>query len=110
MVNVSESEMTVEDRRELVQNLGIGGATTDENLSLTEIKAAIDAQTDPEFASMGEAIRSDLSGKLDADLIDEVVIDPPRGGDEFAVQLFGFGFTCRNPRFSDLGDPPDLSL
>ena len=71
MVNVSESEMTVEDRRELVQNLGIGGSTTDESLSLAEIKAAIDDQTDPEFASMGEAIRSDLSGKLDADLIDE---------------------------------------
>lgn len=71
MVNVSESEMTAEDRRELVQNLGIGGSTADESLSLAEIRKAIDAETDPEFASMGEAIRSDLSGKLDADLIDE---------------------------------------
>ena len=70
MANVSESKMTVEDRRELVENLGIG-SSADESLSLAEIRKAIDAETDPEFASMGEAIRSDLSGKLDADLLDE---------------------------------------
>jgi hypothetical protein len=56
-------------QQELAENLGVSGVS--ERPTLDEIRESIDAETDPEFASMGEAIRSDLSGRLDADLLDE---------------------------------------
>jgi hypothetical protein len=62
--------MTAEDQRQLAETLGISRPTTGE-LTLPDIKTAIDTETDPEFASMGEGIRSDLSGKLDAELLNE---------------------------------------
>ncbi len=62
--------MTVEDQRELEENLGISGMTSGEELTMSELRSTVDAETDPEFASMGEAIRSDLTGQLDADLLE----------------------------------------
>lgn len=59
-------QITVEDQRQLAESLGISRSTPEEELTLDEIRTAIDADTDPEFASMGEAIRNDLSEKLDA--------------------------------------------
>ena len=74
MENANRPQVTAEDQRELVRNLGVSSVTS-ERPTLTELKEAIDAETDPEFASMGEAIRSDLSGKLDADLLAEALSD-----------------------------------
>ncbi|HET7325588.1 MAG TPA: hypothetical protein VFJ06_14765 [Halococcus sp.] len=70
MSDGTRPQITTEDQRELARTLGVD-ETASESPTLSEIQQAIDAETDPEFASMGEAIRSDLSGKLDADLIDE---------------------------------------
>jgi hypothetical protein len=71
MPNEDMPHATSEDRRELAATLGVSSATTSERLTVDEIKKAIDAETDPEFASMGESIRDDLTGKLDADLLTE---------------------------------------
>ena len=75
MENVNRPQVTAEDQRELVRNLGISRSVTSERPTLAELREAIDAETDPEFASMGEAIRSDLSGKLDANLLEEALSD-----------------------------------
>lgn len=71
MGNANSPQVTAEDQRELVANLGVGESATSERPTLAELREAIDAETDPEFASMGEAIREDLSGKLDEHLIAE---------------------------------------
>jgi hypothetical protein len=71
MLNANRPQVTAEDQRELVENLGVQESPTSERPTLAELREAIDAETDPEFASMGEAIREDLSGQLDAGLIEE---------------------------------------
>ena len=70
MVDGTRPQVTTGDQRELARTLGVD-ETASESPTLAEIRRAIDARTDPEFASMGEAIRNDLSGQLDADLLDE---------------------------------------
>jgi hypothetical protein len=71
MANEDMPQVTAEDRRELATTLGVSEETSSESLTVDELRTAIDAKTDPEFASMGEAIRDDLTGKLDADLLTE---------------------------------------
>jgi hypothetical protein len=68
MANVNRPQVSVEDRDELARNLGIS-ASSEAELTIEELRRAIDANADSEFASMGEAIRDDLTGKLDGDLI-----------------------------------------
>jgi hypothetical protein len=80
MVSDSSPSVTADDQREFARALGVGETTTSERPTLAEIRDAIDAETDSEFASMGEAIRSDLSGKLDGELIEENL-------DELATQI-----------------------
>jgi hypothetical protein len=60
--------VTTRSQRELAETLGISGVS--ESPTLGEIRETIDAETDPEYASMGEAIREDLSGRLDGDLLE----------------------------------------
>ena len=69
MPHANRPQVAAEDQRELVANLGVEQSATSENPTLAELREAIDAETDPAFASMGEAIRDDLSGKLDEDLL-----------------------------------------
>jgi hypothetical protein len=63
-------QVTARERRELASRLGIEESETEESPTLSDIRRAVEAETDPEFASMGEAIRSDLTGKLDTELIE----------------------------------------
>lgn len=71
MTSENRPQMTAKDQRKLVENLGIRQSATSERPTLAELRETIDTETDPEFASMGDAIREDLSGKLDADLLGE---------------------------------------
>ena len=68
MVDVSTPDVTVEDQRQLTKTLGIDAGS--ESMTIAEMRAAVEADVDPEFASLGEAIRRDLEGKLDADLLE----------------------------------------
>jgi len=67
--------MTADERERLVENLGVDGSVVDEELTLSALRTAIQGEVDEEFASMGEAIRSDLEGTLDADLLESVLAD-----------------------------------
>lgn len=60
------------DRRRLASTFGLPEPSGD-GPTLREIRDAVRAETDPEFASMGEAIRDDLSDDLDCDLVDEAL-------------------------------------
>lgn len=62
--------VTPEDRRELASTFGYDEPSSDEGPTLEEIRARARTGTDPEFASRGEAIRSDLSRRLDGDLLE----------------------------------------
>ena len=71
MSDANRPQVTAEDQRELVENLGVRRSATSERPTLAELREVIDAETDPEFASMGEAIQKDLSGELNRDLIEK---------------------------------------
>lgn len=68
MANANRLHVSGEDHDRLAQNLGIG-RSSDEELTIEELRGAIDAGSDPEFASMGEAVREDLTGRLDGELL-----------------------------------------
>jgi hypothetical protein len=76
-------QVTARERRELASRLGIEESATDESPTLSDIRRAVEAETDPEFASMSEAIRSDLTGKLDTELIERKL-------EEFEAQIERF--------------------
>ncbi|MFC6903727.1 hypothetical protein [Halalkalicoccus tibetensis] len=68
MANANRPQVSVEDHDRLAQNLGI--RSSGEELTIEELRGAIDASDGRELASMGEAIRGDLDGELDAELIE----------------------------------------
>lgn len=69
MADGSMPQVTPEEQRQLAKTLGIDEESGD-SLSLAEMSDAIEASADPAFASLGEAVRSDLEGKLDAELLE----------------------------------------
>ena len=73
--------VTARERRELAERLGV--SATDESPTLSDIRSAIDTETDQEFVSMGEAIRSDLTGKLDVELIERNLAEFERRVERF---------------------------
>jgi hypothetical protein len=70
MVDVSRPQMTAEEQEQLAETLGLDETVGDDSLTLAEMSDTLDASADPEFASLGEAVRSDLRGKLDAELLE----------------------------------------
>ncbi|MFC6837699.1 hypothetical protein [Halomarina ordinaria] len=75
MTDVNVPHVTEGERRQLVQSLGIDESVGDEELTLSELKAAVEPDTDPAFATLGQTIRDDLEGSLDAALLDEALAD-----------------------------------
>lgn len=61
--------VTDEDRRELLKVLGVTGTATAGWITLSELRDGISTSDAEELAPIGEAIRADLSGSLDADLL-----------------------------------------
>lgn len=68
MVESYKPRITTQDREQLAVELGVEPA--DGEPSLDELRSAVAAETDPEFASMGAAIRADLTDQIDTDLVD----------------------------------------
>lgn len=75
MPRVNEGlEITAEDQRNLVQNLGVEG-TKGRTLTLERLSGALEAETDPAFTSMGESIRTDLPSQLDGEMLEVALSD-----------------------------------
>ena len=69
MVNKrSNHTVTDEDRREFLKVLGVGGAVA-AGATLDEVRNAVSSETAGELAPIGEAVREDLAGDLDAGLL-----------------------------------------
>ncbi|MES3517651.1 MAG: hypothetical protein PPP58_08315 [Natronomonas sp.] len=75
MNNVTDSQSTAEQRAQLAERLGVEEAAVGEEVTLSKLRDAVEGEISDEFASMGELIRHDLEGTLDAELIDEVLSD-----------------------------------
>jgi hypothetical protein len=58
-----------EYRREFLKTLGIGGAIVAGEFTLSEIRDEVTEEPTAELSAMGRAIRTDLEGQLDADLL-----------------------------------------
>ncbi|GEM_PF-526035 len=69
--HMSAPQITTEDREGLTRTLGVGESDVGERPTLSQLRGTIDAEADDSFASMGEAIRAELSGRLDASLLAE---------------------------------------
>ncbi len=64
-----ERNVSDEQRREFLKALGAGGAVAAGGATLGEVREAVETGETGELASVGEAIRSDVAGSLDADLL-----------------------------------------
>lgn len=65
----NQQYVTDEDRRELLKALGVAGTVAAGGATLGEIRNQMDQAATAELAPIGEAIRSDLVGQIDASLI-----------------------------------------
>ena len=64
-----DKRVTDEQRREFLKALGVGGAVAAGGATLDDVRSELSTSGSEELASVGEAIRSDLAGELDADLL-----------------------------------------
>lgn len=64
-----QRKITDEDRRNFLKILGVGGIIAGSSFTLEEVGSAVEAGETAELAAMGQAIRNDLTGKLDAALL-----------------------------------------
>lgn len=91
MAKVNRPQVSIEDHKRLARNLGVSSAGKE--LTVEELRRAIDtSDDDEEFASMGEAVRDELRGELDDDLIEREL-------SELATQL------QRLPEVREVGIP-----
>lgn len=67
---MTDAHITTEGQRQLARTLGVDRVDEGDQLTLERLRESVDGEADPEFASMGEAIRSDLTGKLDTELLE----------------------------------------
>lgn len=75
MINANRPQPTAEEAAQLTEYLGADDSVVDEELTLSALKSGITGEINDEFASMGEAIRNDLEGSLDAELLTAALSD-----------------------------------
>lgn len=73
-------DVTTEDQRTLVRTLGIERGPDGGEVTMRELSGAVERRPDSGLDSMGRAIRGDLSGRLDASLLES-------GRDDVASQI-----------------------
>ncbi len=71
MPETPKPQVTTRERRELSESLGIDDAG--EAATVSDLGDAVDAETGETFRSVRRAVREDLSGELDADLLDRAI-------------------------------------
>lgn len=64
-----EHHIPDDDRREFLKVLGITGSVAAGSATLHEVRDAVSAGSTPELAPIGQSIRSDLAGSVDASLL-----------------------------------------
>ena len=74
MIRVSKPHISQSEQDRLAEVLGVERAV-EEEVTLSRMRSAVEASTDPAFASVAETIRRDLAGELDADLLEAALSD-----------------------------------
>ncbi len=74
MVGTYKPRITDSDRNVLATEFGLTEPDSDPEAALEELSDSVEG-VDPEFASMGAAVRSDLTGALDGDLLEAALAD-----------------------------------
>lgn len=69
VTNRNREYVSDEERREFLKALGVGGAVAAGGTALTEVRDAMTATGGGELSAVGESIRTDLAGTMDAELI-----------------------------------------
>lgn len=64
-----QQHVSDDERRDFLKALGVGGAVAVGSATLSDVREAVPAKSAEEVATIGEAIREDLTGSLDASLI-----------------------------------------
>lgn len=64
-----ESRLTDDERRDFLKALGVGGAVAAGSASLSEVRDAVSATQSATLAQIGQDIRADLSGTIDAGVV-----------------------------------------
>lgn len=67
--NSTNQHITDDERRNFLKALGVGGGVAVGSMTLTDVRDALSEESADQFASIGSAIRSDLTGTLDAESI-----------------------------------------
>jgi len=75
MVESRIPRITARDRERLAAEFGVGETGVDSEPTLDELRSAVDAETTPQFASMGDSIRSELTGQIDVELVESALAD-----------------------------------
>jgi hypothetical protein len=64
-----ERSVSDDQRREFLKALGVGGAVAAGGATIDDVREAVGTASSNDLAPVGEAIRGDLAGQLDADLL-----------------------------------------
>lgn len=65
----NHQKISDEERREFLKVLGVAGAVGAAGVTLSDVRREVPAETTEEFAAIGQAIESDLTGTLDAQFL-----------------------------------------
>jgi hypothetical protein len=63
--------VTDEERRDFLKILGVAGAVGASSVTITEVRESLGSNTSEEFAEVGGAIKTDMAGNINAELIAE---------------------------------------
>lgn len=108
MVHANSGVTATEERERLAERLGVAESVGDDELTLSTLQAAVDSTVDESFASPIEAVRADLDGSLDVELLDSVLADLETQIDQLpAVRAAGIPDGDREPErlYRELVDP-----
>lgn len=61
--------LTDAERRRFLKILGVGGGVAATGFTLEDVRTALEGETTDELAAIGEAIRNDLTGRLDREFL-----------------------------------------
>jgi hypothetical protein len=73
MPETPKPQVTEQERRVLTDSLGV--TDDSESVTVTDLRADVETETSEEFRSVRLAVREDLSGELDPELIDEALAE-----------------------------------
>lgn len=95
---MGKPQITPNEQEQLVDTLGVDATVESDDLTLSQMRAAVGDLTDETFASVGEEIRRDLEGELDADLLEEALSEMDAQADRLpAVRETGIPAGEREP-------------